>query len=217
MRQIAVPAPKFAGSTYTADSSSIIVVAGQTIIPGAPAVTVSSTPISLAHGASVAIVSGTTQSLYPFVFTARPEMTFAGATYIANSASAIVIQGQTLIPGSPAITISNIPISLASGASIALIAGQTQSLFPLAFAGSTYPANASSGFTIQGQTLSPGGVITVPNTPISLATIASFAVVAGSTQSLAPLAPALTTGSPFFTFNGSMDTAVAGSGFVIGG
>ena len=210
MGQIAAPALKFAGSTYTADSSSIIVVAGQTIIPGPPVVTVSSTPISLAHSASVAIVDDTTQSLYPFVSTARPEMTFAGATYTANSDSAIVMQGQTLIPGSPAITISNIPISLASGASIALIASQTQSLFPPTFAGSTYTANAASGFTIQGQTLSPGGVITVSNTPISLATVASFAVVAGSTQSLAPLAPTLTTPSPIFTFNGSMYTAVAG-------
>lgn len=156
MRQIAGPALKFTGSTYAADSSSIIVVAGQTIIPGAPAVTVSSTPISLAHGASVAIVGGTTQSLYHFVSTARPEMTFAGATYTANPDSATVIQGQTLIPGSPAITISNIPISLASGANIALIAGQTQSLFPRTFAGSTYTANAVSGFTIQGQTSVPG-------------------------------------------------------------
>lgn len=156
MRQIAAPALNFAGCTYTADSSSIIVDAGQTIIPGVPAVTVSSTPISLAHGASVAIVGGTTQSLYPFVSTARPKMTFAGATYTANSDSAIVIQSQTLIPGSPAITISNIPISLASGASIALIAGQTQSLFPRTFAGSTYTANAASGFTIQGQTSVPG-------------------------------------------------------------
>lgn len=138
------------------------------------------------------------------MFTARPKIIFAGATYTANSDSTIVIQGQTLIPGSPAITISNIPISPASGASIALIAGQTQSLFPLTFAGSTYTANAASGFTIQGQTLCPGGVITVANTPISLATVVFFVVITGSTQSLAPLAPALTTGSPLFMFNGSM-------------
>ena len=59
MRQIAASARKFAGSIYTADSS-IIVVTEQIIIPRAPAVTVSSTPISLAHGASVAIVGDTT-------------------------------------------------------------------------------------------------------------------------------------------------------------
>ena len=225
IKQTAAPALTFAGSTYTADSSSHIVVAGQTIIPGGPAVTISNTPVSLAYGASVAIVGGTTQSLYPSVPTAHPETTIAGETYTADSDSAIMIQGQTLIPGSPAITISNTPISLAPGASIAVIAGQTQSLSPAAatarpaftFAGSTYTANVASTFTIQGQTLSPGGVITVSNTPISLATDASFAVVAGSMQSIAPLAPAPTTEPPTFTFNGSTYTAIAGSTFVIAG
>lgn len=212
----------FAGSTYTADSSSHIVVAGQTIVPGGPAITVSGTPISLAHGASVAVVGAMTQSLYPAVPTAYPEMTFAGKTYTANSDSAIVIQGQTLIPGSPAITVSSTPISLAPGASLAVIAGQTQSLSPaslsakavITIGGSTYIVNIASAFIIAGQTLSPGGVITVLSTPITLATGASFAVVGGATESLA-VAPA-PTGPPTFTFNGSTYTAGSGSDFLIG-
>ena len=222
VQQAATPALTFGGSTYTADFSSHIVVAGQTIVPGAPAIMVSSTPISLAQGASVAVVGGTTQSLYPVVPTAYPEMTFAGETYTANSDSAIVIKGQTLIPGSPAITISSTPISLAPGASVAVIAGQTQSLSSasltakpvITIGGSTYTANVASAFAIAGQTLSPGGVITVSGTPVSLAAGASFAVVAGSTQSLA-LTPA-PTGPPTFTFNGSTYTAGIGSDFLVG-
>ena len=221
-KQAVAPALTFAGSTYTADSSSQIVVAGQTLVPGAPAIMVSSTLISLAHDASMAVVGGTTQSLYPAVPTVYPEITLAGETYTANSDSAIVIKGQTLIPGSPAITISSTPISLAPGASVAVIAGQTQSLSPasltakpmITVGGSIYAANAASAFEIAGQTLTPGGVITVSGTPVSLAASASFAVIAGSTQSLA-LAPAPTAPATF-TFNGSTYTAGTGSDFLIG-
>lgn len=223
-KQNAAPALTFAGSTYTADSSNII-IAGQTLAPGGPAVTVSNTPISLAPSASIAVVGGTTQSLYPVAPTAHPAMTFAGSTYTANSDSAILIQGQTLIPGSPAITISNTPISLAPGASVAVIAGQTQTLTSmgrptarpvLSFAGSTYTANTAAAFIIDGQTLPPGSVITVSNTPISLATDGSFALIAGSsTQSL----PAPTTPPAFtFTFNGTTYTADStDSEFIIAG
>ncbi|KAF6221593.1 hypothetical protein HO133_001559 [Letharia lupina] len=222
IKQAIAPALTFAGSTYTADSSSIIVVAGQSIVPGAPAITVSSTPISLAHGALVAVVGGTTQSLYHAVPTAYPEIKFAGETYTANADSVIYIQGQTLIPGSPAISIASTPISLAPGASVAVIAGQTQSLSAagptagsaITFAGSTYTANAASAFVIEGQTLFSGSVITVSSTPISLATGGSFAVVAGLTQPLA-VAPA-PTGPPIFTFHGSTYTAGTGSDFLIG-
>lgn len=222
VKQAAAPTLTLAGSTYTLDASSHIIVAGQTLVPGAPAIIVSSTPISLAHDALVAVVGSTTQSLYPTAPPAYPEITFAGATYTANSDSAIVIQGQTLIPGASAILISNTPISLAPGASVAVVAGQTQSLFPagptakpvLTVGGSTYTANAASAFVIAGQTLSPGGVISVSSTPISLAAGASFAVIAGLTQSLA-LVPA-PTGPPTFTFNGSTYTAGTDSDFLIG-
>lgn len=222
-KQAAAVALTFGGATYTADSSSNIVVAGQTVVPGAPAITISSTPISIAHGADVAVVGGTTQLLSPAQPTAHPKLTFAGETYTANSDSAIVIQGQTLAPGSSAITISGTPISLAPGASLAVVAGQTQSLSPptttsrpvLTLGDSTYTANAASAFVIAGQTLSPGHIVTVSNTPISLAPSASFAVIAGSTQSL-PLTPAPTE-PPTFTFAGSTYTANPASAFVIGG
>ena len=222
-KQAAAVALTFGGATYTADSSSNIVVAGQTVVPGAPAIVVSSTPISIAPGVNVAVVGGTTQSLSPVQPTNYPKMTFAGETYTANSDSAIIIQGQTLAPGSSAITILGTPISLAPGASLAVIAGQTQSLSPatvssrpvLTLGASTYTANAASAFVIAGQTLSPGGILTVSGTPISLAPSASVAVIAGSTQPLA-LTPAPTE-PPTFTFNGSTYTASPASAFVIGG
>ena len=86
---IASPALTFAGSTYTADAKSRIVIAGQTVVPGGPAVTVSDTAISIAPDASVAVVGGSTQSLlHPTVPTPHPRpaaLTFAGSIYTADS------------------------------------------------------------------------------------------------------------------------------------
>ena len=84
----------------------------------------------------------------------------------------------------------------------------------ISFGGSTYTANAASAFAIAGQILTHGGVITVSSTLISLAASASYAVIAGSTQSLA-LAPGPTAPATF-TFNGSTYTAGIGSDFIIG-
>ena len=228
---VAAVAISYAGSTITPDTFShySIPQIGK-ISPGGSPVTADNIVYSLAPSATALISNGQTIALQTFAApvadtvkqAAIPALTFAGETYTANSDSAIIIKGQTLIPGSSAITVSSTPISLAPGAKVAVIAGQTQSLSSasitaepvLTFGGSTYTANAASAFMIAGQTLSPGGTITASSTPISLATGAAFAVIAGSTQSLA-LAPA-PTGPPTFTFNGSTYTAGTGSDFVIG-
>lgn len=191
-KQAAAPALTFGASTYSLDSSSHIVVAGQTIVPGASAVMVSNTPISLAPGAKVAVIAGQTQSLSPASVTAESVLTFQGSTYTANAASAFVIAGQTLSPGG-SITASNTPISLVPGAAFAIIAGSTQSLAlapaPTApptftFDGSTYTAGTGSDFVIGSQTLTEGGVVTVAGTPISFASNGGDVVVGTSTEAV---------------------------------
>lgn len=191
-KEAAVPALTFGGSTYTVDSSSHIVVAGQTIVPGASAVMVSSTPISLAPGAKVAVVAGQTQTLTPASIAAEPVLTFQGSTYTANAASAFVIAGQTLSPGGT-ITASSTPISLAAGAAYAVIAGSTQPLAlapaptgppTFTFNGSTYTAGIGSDFVIGSQTLTEGGVVTIAGTPISFASNGGDVVVGSSTEAV---------------------------------
>ena len=192
VKQVAVPALTFGGSTYTVDSSSHIVVAGQTVVPGASAVMVSSTPISLAPGAKIAVIAGQTQTLSPASTAAEPMLTFQGSTYTANAASAFVIAGQTLSPGGT-ITASSTPISLATGAAFAVIAGSTQSLAlapvptgppTFTFNGSTYTADSGSHFIIGSQTLTEGGVVTVAGTPISFASNGGDVVVGTSTEAV---------------------------------
>lgn len=135
---------------------------------------VGGTTVSLSPGASVAVVGGSTQTLDHIVPSpVVGSLVFGGSTYTANSASQFVIGGQTLAPNEQ-ITISGTPISLAPGASFAVIAGSTQALGsaqanPLGLPvftldGSTITANSASQFVIGDQTLTPGGGINVHGT-----------------------------------------------------
>ena len=231
---VATPAPvlTFGGSAFTANSASQFVIAGQTLAAGAQ-ITVSGTPISLPSGSSnVAVIGSSTQTLSmvtpPPV--QGPVLSFGGSTYAANGASQFIIAGQTLTPGAQ-ITVSGTPISMAPGSSnVAVVGGSTQSLAiitpgpsqgpaVLTFGGSTYSANAASQFVIAGQTLTPGGAITISGTPISLpptGAASAFAVVGTSTQTLGHAAAAAQSPA-LLTFDGSTYTANSASQFVIAG
>ena len=219
------PAPAvltFGGQTITADSSSHFVIGSQTLAPGGPAITVQNTAISLAPSASFVVVGSSTQALTPAaaVTPVPAVLSVGGSTITANSASAFVIGSQTLTPGG-IITVSGTPVSLAPSASFALVGGSTQVLQTtptpgpaiLTLGGATITANSASAFVIGTQTLTPGGVINISGTPISLAPSASFAVIAGSTQ-LLPHAP--TSGPAVLSFDGATITANSASAFVIG-
>lgn len=217
---------KFAGATYTANAASEFVIAGQTLPPGGQ-IFVSSTRLSLAPSANFALIGTSTQLLTTPSPTSNPAaiLTFAGSTYTANSASQFIIAGQTLTSGGT-ITASGTTISLPEGTNVALIGTSTQTLATapaptvstdeapvLTFEGSTYTADASSDFVIASQTLTPGGVITVLGTPISLEPGASDAVVGSSTQSLAM---ATITPADIITVGGEIVTA-SPTGFAVEG
>lgn len=219
----APPVLSVAGSTYTANSASEFVVAGQTLTPGGQ-IMVASTPVSLQPSANVAVVGGSTQVLTTATPTPNPAvLKFAGSTYTANAASQFLVAGQTLAPGDQ-ITVSSTPISLHSSGDIAVVGGSTQFLTTatpspnpavLTFAGSTYTANTASQFVVAGQTLTPGGQITVSSTSLSLAPSANIAIIGTSTQLLTTPTP---TSSPaILTFAGSTYTANTASQFVIAG
>lgn len=228
----AVPALTFYGSTYSVNSASHFIIAGQTLNPGA-AITVSGIPISLSPSQAsnhIAIVGSSTQSLItsaPISPAAGPAvLTLDKSTYTANSASQFVIDGKTLTPGG-LITVFGQPISEAPGGSFAVIGTSTQSLQTpavtapaalMTFAGSTYTANAASQFVIGGQTLTPGGAITISGTRISEGPSGSGVVVVGSsTQSLATATAAIIAAPALLTFNGATYTANSASQLVIGG
>ena len=217
------PVLSVAGSTYTPNSASEFVVMGQTLTPGGQ-IMVASTPISLHPSADVAIIGGSTQVLTTASSTPNPAvLKFASSTYTANAASQFFVVGQTLTPGGQ-ILVSSTPISLLPSADIAVVAGSSQVLTPpasspnpatMTFAGSTYTANTASQFIVAGQTLRPGGQITVSSTTLSLAPSANIAVIGTSTQFLATASAILTAEAPVMTWDGSTYTADAASDFVI--
>ena len=135
-----------------------------------------------------------------------PLIELPGTTYTADSASQFIINGQTLSPNS-VITVSGTTISLGPAGSTAVIEGSTQVLgsgpsitpaphFVLTLGDTSFTANSNSDFIIAGQTLAPGGEITVSGTPIQLASDASAAVVGSSTEPIAMLFPPNPTSEP---------------------
>ena len=218
----------FGGQTYTANSAGQLVVAGQTLTPGG-AITVSGTPISEAAGGSYAVVGGSTQSLITPAPSQGPALlTLGGTTYTANAASQFVIGGQTLTPGGQ-ITVSGTALSEgALGSGVVVVGGSsTQSLnhggaammtsaAVMSFGGQTYTANAAGDFVVDGQTLTPGGVITVSGMPISEGTGANDVVIGSSTEVLSSAA-VMVTGAAIMTFDGQTFTADAQGDFTIDG
>lgn len=204
----AVPALTVGGQTITANPASQYVIAGQTLVPGGPAITVSGTRLSLAPSASQLVVGSSTIPL--IASGALPTLTVGGQTLTANPSSQYVIDGQTLAPGGPAITISGTRISLGSSASALVVgsttiplstgAGQVTAYPSLTIGSQTVTANNQGQYIVGGQTLTPGGVITVSGTTISLAPGVSDVVLGTSTEGLGGaimggFGPTMTTGA----------------------
>ncbi|KAI9779168.1 MAG: hypothetical protein M1839_007703 [Geoglossum umbratile] len=118
----------FDSQTLTANSLSQFTIAGQTLMLGGPAITVSGTRISLGPSASYAVIGSSTIPLVPQNSnTQSPVILIPGIqTLTANSRSLFTIAGQTLVPGGPAITVSGTRISLAPGGSAVVVGSSNE-------------------------------------------------------------------------------------------
>ncbi|MCJ1465894.1 hypothetical protein MMC07_004513 [Pseudocyphellaria aurata] len=207
------------GTTILPNSASEYVVGSQTIIPGAPAVTISGTPISLAPSASKIVVGSITAALIGNA-NLLPPLTIDGTAILPNSASEYAIGSQTLIPGASGIRISGTPISLAPSASkivvgsiTAALIGNANPLPPLTIDGTTIFPNSASEYVIGSQTLIPGASgIRISGTPISLAPSASYIVIGGVTAALFKSATPL----PPLTIDGTKILPNSASEYIIG-
>lgn len=220
------PVLTIGSTTLTANAATQFSVApGQTLTPGG-AVTISGTVISLAPSASFLVIGGSTQLLPTAtpVVTVAPEIVVGGTTFTGNSGLSFVIGGQTLAPGS-VITVSGTTISLNPSGGSVIINSNTEPVItlpvtigPLLTVGNTvYTAISGSSYIIAGQTLTPGGTITVAGTTISLGPSASYAVINGATETLSGPAALIT--PPPITIGNGVFTAIPGTGttYLIGG
>ena len=206
-----------AGQVITPLSNGGVIVAGKTIAPGAPAVTVSGTPISL--GSSGLAIGSTTISL-PST-TSQAVFTVAGQA-ITPLPNGVIIAGQTLLPGAPAITASGAVISLSPSnlvigtSTIALLTTYSPQPTGFTLGGQTFTISRAA-VAIYGTTLTPGApATTIDGTLISLG--ASQLVIGSSTYALPTTASLLTLANgDVFTVNPVEGVQISGSTLLEGG
>ena len=195
------------GQTITVQANRIV-VAGITLHPGDPGVTVAGSPVSL--GSSEFVIGDHTETFPPTaaITTLASQITVNGQP-ITLGPDSITIDGTTMKPGGPGITIHGQPISV--GASDVVVGSVTASL-SLAAATATRESSYSTlngeiinlgagNIAIEGKTLKPGDLpISVDGKLISL----GFSnIVVGSITASLELPGATTTATPsYITVNG---------------
>ena len=184
-----LPSLTVAGQTLTHNSAGGLMIGSHILVPGGHAITISGTSISIAPASQIT-VDGSTIALSPAAPTTIPNVVVGGHRITENEAGDLVIASTTLQPGSAAITVSNTPISLAPSATQLVVGSSTIPLLKatqapaITFKGQTITADSASQYVIAGQTLTPGGVVTVSGTPLSLDPAESRMMIGSSTIAL---------------------------------
>jgi hypothetical protein len=212
----------FGGEVITASPGNTFVIKGHTLMPG-QAINVDGTTLSLDASASFIVINGATSTLADVAaHTTLPVLTIGTNAYTALSiGTTYLIDGHYLKPGGT-LSLSGTLISLAAGATALIINGQTTYLTPqspmtnpplLTIGSETFSAQPGTGtvFVIDSQTLTPGGVITVHGTTISLASGATQLVYGSSGHSTTTaLFPATTTRSQSATMTSMASAGATG-------
>ena len=157
-----------------ASPTSQYVLGGRTLVPGAAAITISGTPISVPTDGNVVIVGGSTVAIPDTAGPVLPVITLGNQVITANSASQFLLGDQTLVPGAPAITVA---------APARAVAAFGPSPTAITMGGEVFTPNPTA-FSIDGTTISAAGPgVTVDGTSISLGP-SGILNIGGSTLSL---------------------------------
>ena len=232
----AIPIPGEVGCSGTVINSNSFVVAGATIVAGAPASQVSGHQISVDPVASNIVVDGQKYPLPP----PNPSSSDPGQNDPVNdpvssntvidghiiqatqSPDTIIVDGQSVVRGANPIMASGTPVALRSNGDLIL---GTSTLPGFILSASAAPGEVittagqiftilSNGAAIDGQTLSTGQAITVSGTPISLGL--DGLVIASSTINLPaiPAAQVLTAAGQTLTIGVNGGITIAGTTLV---
>ncbi|KAF2832474.1 hypothetical protein CC86DRAFT_451975 [Ophiobolus disseminans] len=214
-------------------SGPMFVVGEQLLVPGGRPITVSGTTLSLVSGGASVVINGVTSAVVtPPAVSVQPAIAIGNSIFtpVAGSGSTFVIADQTLTPGGQAITVFGRVISLAPSASFVVVDGVTSTLVTPAAAAQITPPVLSFGngifrplpgtgtsYLIGSMTLTPGGVIIVADTTISLAPGATALIINGQTSIISPFAQPIVTNAPLLTVGSQTYTAISGTTFIISG
>lgn len=200
------------------------VISGQTLVPGGAPITVSGSTLSLAPSGAYMVVDGTTTDLASpaAAHVTAPPLSIGNGVFRPLPGTGTTYQiGTALLTPGGSIVVTGTTISLAIGATALVVDGVTSTLAiqaapvitnpPLLAVGDeTFAAEPGTGtaFVIGGQTLTPGGTITVYGTTIILSPLATELVYGSSGRSTTTaLFPATTTRGRMTT---AMSSASAG-------
>ena len=165
-------------------SSLEYVISGQTLSPG-QAITVNNVRVSLPTAGSSIVIGSSTVELNP---TPVGALKTAAPDILGPSTSNLVIQGH-ISTTEDIITINSTPISLPTGTSDLVVGSGTialssQNTVSVGSQGFVVSLGSSSNLVISSQTLTPSGVITINDTPISPPISGSSILVGSSTTAL---------------------------------
>jgi hypothetical protein len=207
-------------------SGPTFVISGQTLAPG-HAITVDGTTVSLGFSGSLIVVNGVTSTISDAAQITAPPITIGGNVYtpVPGTAGSYMLGTVLLTPGGE-VTMSGTTISLASDGLDIVVDGVTSTLGGPVHAAMTNPPLISidsqtytavpglgTTFIIQGNTLTPGGTITVDGNTIYLAPGATELVYGSDGKSTTEvLFPATTTRRPFITGSASAPANAGASG-----
>ena len=232
----AIPIPGEVGWSGTVINSNSVVVAGATIVAGAPASQVSGHQISVDPVASNIVVDGQGYPLPP----PTPSSSDPGQNDAVNdpvssstvidghiiqatqSPDTIIVDGQSVVRGANPIMASGTPVALRSNGDLILGTSTLSGFIPSASAAPGEVITTagqiftilSNGAAIDGQTLSTGQAITISGTPISLGL--DGLVIASSTINLPaiPAAQVLTAAGQTLTIGVNGGITIAGTTLV---
>jgi len=189
---VVLPVITIGSSTIFANSASDFMINDQTLVPGASAITISGTVISLAPSATAIVIDGIT------------------APVSRATVTEYLIGGQTLVPGASAITVSGKIISLDSLATAVVVDGSTvieaspiaaQPAPVITVGTQLVTADSASKYVFGGQTLTQGE---------------SAVTISGSVIKFAPVPSNTVVKAPVITFGTQQITADSASNFVLG-
>lgn len=153
-------------------------------------VTFSGTEISLPPDSTEAVVEISTQyaisSSIPAVTSSPPFLATGARTTTANAQGPYIVNAHISPPGG-IVTSSGTRVSLASNGANAVLGTSTEVLaitssIALTLGSTTVTPNAEDQYIINSQTLTPGGIITISSTGISLVSDGANASVGTSTE-----------------------------------
>ncbi|KAI9684960.1 MAG: hypothetical protein M1822_005609 [Bathelium mastoideum] len=196
------------GQTISADTANPgrVVVGSQTLQPGVQT-TIDSTPISVGQQGSVVVATSS------IVNVASVPQQVGGQSIAADPATpgGVVVAGQTLPPGAET-TVHNTPISVGQDGTVAVGGSTTINAgsAPQIVGGQSIAADPSKsgGVVVEGQTLEPGALTTIDNTPVSVGQTGAVAI-GDTTVKVSPLSePAVATSASALATIGSQVISV---------